>query len=230
MAFLFNDTGCSMKETRRHNPYSRKVIKTAEQEQQLKLAIRNEVARNPVVSVVQLQNALKKRGFQTANGNPLDWRYVSKLLRKLNREKALAVDMQKVNERLAETKERYRVITDKLWKIIDWKIEYLLEEGIGMPQTQDIVRAANTIVKLDLAILKAEMDAGIFDRKLGTVDVNMYRRIELNPDTAAIIAGAFRHWGVKLELPIQRPKVMEQLPPADDHGTAQSGSGVPATS
>jgi hypothetical protein len=75
------------------------VIKTAEQEHQVKLAIRNELARNPIISVVQLQNALKERGFQTAQGNPLDWRYVSKLVRKLNREKALAVDQQKVNER-----------------------------------------------------------------------------------------------------------------------------------
>jgi hypothetical protein len=83
------------------------VIKTAEQEYQLKLAIRNEVARNPLISVVQLQKALKERGFQTANGNPLDWVYVSKLVRKLNREKTLAVDTQKVNVRLAETKERY---------------------------------------------------------------------------------------------------------------------------
>src|SRR5260221_6857988 len=41
------------------------MIKTHEQEIQLKLAIRNEVARNPLISVVQLQNALKERGFQT---------------------------------------------------------------------------------------------------------------------------------------------------------------------
>lgn len=75
------------------------MIKTAEQEQQLKLAIRNEVARNPLISVVQLQNALKERGFKTANGNPLDWVYISKLVRKLNREKAIAVETEKASER-----------------------------------------------------------------------------------------------------------------------------------
>ena len=66
----------------------------------------------------------------------------------------MAVDPQKVNERLAVTKERYRVITDRLWKIIDWKIDYLLNDGIGMPGNDDIIRAANTIVNLDIAILK----------------------------------------------------------------------------
>jgi hypothetical protein len=31
----------------------------------------------------------------------------------------MAVDTQKINERLAETKERYRIIIERLWKIID---------------------------------------------------------------------------------------------------------------
>jgi hypothetical protein len=114
--------------------------KSAEQEQKLKLAVRDLVARNPLTSTHQLCRDLKERGFQTVNGNPLDWYYVDKIVRKLNREKALAVDQQKVNERLAVTKERYRVITDRLWKIIDWKIDYLLNDGIGMPGNDDIRR------------------------------------------------------------------------------------------
>jgi hypothetical protein len=193
------------------------VIKTAEQEHLLKLAIRNEIARNPIISVVQLQNALKEHGFQTAQGNPLDWRYVSKLVRKLNREKAIAVDQQKVNERLAITKERYRVMVERLWKIIDWKSEYI-EQGIWPPKNDEIVRAANTIVKLDLAILKAEMDAGIFDRKLGSVDLNIYRAAPLDPEKAALIADAFKRWGIELTLPTERPKQVQTLPPGDAPG------------
>jgi len=38
---------------------------------------------------------------------------------KANREKALAVDQLKIGERLAITKQRYRVIIQKLWRIID---------------------------------------------------------------------------------------------------------------
>ena len=80
------------------------MIKGSEQERQVKLAIRNELARNPIISVVPLQNALKERGFKTAVGNRLDWRYVAKLVRKLNRERAIAVDQQKISEGLAITK------------------------------------------------------------------------------------------------------------------------------
>jgi hypothetical protein len=202
------------------------VIKTAEQEVQLKLAIRNEVARNPIISVVQLQNALKEHGFKTAQGNPLDWRYVSKMLRKLNREKALSVDQQKVNERLAITKERYRVIIESMWRIIDWKPEYIEQYNIYPPKVGERIKAANTIINLDLAILKAEMDAGIFDRKLGSVDVNMYRAAPLDPEKAALIAGAFKRWGIDLMLPTsERPKQIQPVPPgnapANDSPTGQ---------
>jgi hypothetical protein len=174
--------------------------KTAEVEHQLKLAIRDIVARNPLVSVAALQRDLAERGFKTNQGNTLDWYYVAKVVRKLNREKALAVDTQKIGERLAITKERYRVIIEKLWRIIDWKPEYM-EQGIAMPVTGEIVRAADTIIKLDLAILKAEMDAGIFDRKLGTVDLNIYRALPLDPEQATKIGEAFVRWGINLDLP-----------------------------
>jgi hypothetical protein len=63
--------------------------------------IRNELARNPLISVLQLQNVLKERGRRHGSGKPLRWHYLAKLVRKLNREKALAVDTRKINERLA---------------------------------------------------------------------------------------------------------------------------------
>jgi hypothetical protein len=83
------------------------------------------IARNPLISVVQLQYQLKERGFKTANGHPLDWVYVSKMVRKLNREKALAVDQQKINERLAIVKENFRGIVEAMWRIVDYKFEYI---------------------------------------------------------------------------------------------------------
>jgi hypothetical protein len=61
--------------------------KTAEAEHQLKLAIRDIVAGNPLVSVAALQRDLAERGFKTNQGNTLDWYYVAKVVRKLNHEK-----------------------------------------------------------------------------------------------------------------------------------------------
>lgn len=183
--------------------------KSAEQEHQIRLAIRDVVARNPLISVLQLQSVLKERGFKTAEGNALHWHYLAKLVRKLNREKALAVDLQKVNERIAETKERYRIMVEMLWRIIDYKMEYIELYNLFPPKNDERIKAANTLVKLDLAILKAEMDAGIFDRKLGSVDVNVYRAAPLDPEKASQIADAFKRWGIDLTLPNRKDPVLE---------------------
>jgi hypothetical protein len=191
----------------------------------LKLAVRDVVARNPLISVRALQNELKERGYMTAQGNTLDWQYVAKVVRKLNREKALAVDQQKINERLAETKERYRVIIERLWRIIDYKPEYLHEFLMTPPGTDEVIRAANTIIKLDLAILKAEMDAGIFDRKLGSVDLNVYRAQIIDPEQADLIVTAFKNWGIDLSGPLQRLKPAQALnePTVPDAGGSVQG-------
>jgi hypothetical protein len=47
--------------------------KSAETEERLKLAVRDAIAANPVISVHALQAELKTRGFQTPQGNTLDW-------------------------------------------------------------------------------------------------------------------------------------------------------------
>jgi hypothetical protein len=71
-----------------------------------------------------------ERGFQTAAGNTLDWHYVAKVVRKLGREAVFAVDQQKIQDRLAITKERYRLMVERLWRIIDYKWEYLEKFGL----------------------------------------------------------------------------------------------------
>lgn len=88
--------------------------KTPEAEHQLKLAIRNIIVRDPLLSVSALQRALHERGFKTVQGNPLDWYYVAKVVRKLNREKTLAVGSEKINERLAIMKENFRAVIEIL--------------------------------------------------------------------------------------------------------------------
>jgi hypothetical protein len=49
---------------------------------------------------------------------------VAKVVRKLNREKALAADTQKASERITITKECCRLMVEVLWRIIGYKDEY----------------------------------------------------------------------------------------------------------
>jgi hypothetical protein len=73
--------------------------KTAEQEVNLKLAIRNIIVRNPLISGHQLCRDLAEQKFTTAQGNPLDWFYVAKIVRKLSRESALAAATESDSDR-----------------------------------------------------------------------------------------------------------------------------------
>ena len=197
---------------------------TSVSEQRLKLAVRDIVGRNPLIAVRALQKQLKDKGFQTAQGNPLDWQYVAKVVRKLNCVKALAVDTQKASERIAITKERYRLMVEVRWRIIDWKPEYMEKYTLFPPKPGDVIKAVDTLVKLDIAILKCEMDLGIFDRKLGSMDVNVYRAAPLQADKAQLIAGAFAAWGIQLSVPQDRPMVIVQLPANAGDTAAAHGS------
>ena len=192
------------------------------------MAVRDILARDPLTSVQKLQRDLKHRGFQTAAGNTLDWHYVAKIVRKLGREAAFAVDQQKIEERLAITKERYRLMVERLWPIIDYKWEYLEQFGLYPPKTDEIIKAVNTLMKLDLAILKAEMDAGILERKLGAVDVDVHRAQPIDPEQADAIVTAFKNWGIDLSGPLQRPKPAQltngQTAPVLDAGGSVQGS------
>jgi hypothetical protein len=49
---------------------------------QLKLAGREVIARNLLVSVDELRRQLAERGFKTNQGSPLDWYYVANVVRK----------------------------------------------------------------------------------------------------------------------------------------------------
>ena len=46
-------------------------------------------------------------------------------------------------------------MVERLWRIIDYRWEYLEKFGLYPPKTDEIIKAINTLMKLDLAILKA---------------------------------------------------------------------------
>jgi hypothetical protein len=167
--------------------------------------------------VHQLQRDLLEKGCKVANGNPLDWYYVAKVVWKLNREKTLAVDQQKINENLAIMKENFRAVIEMLWRIIDYKFEYLERYGLYCMKTEEKINPANTLVKLGLAILSAEIGAGIVDLKLGSVNLNIYQVQPLDPEKAHAIAGIFKVRGINRTLLEESAKVLEPIPAGGEH-------------
>lgn len=166
----------------------------AAKEAEIKRAIRIAIAKDPLISARRLQQALLKEGFKTYRDAPLDIDYVLKLVKKVNAEGAHDIKDSEIESRMTETRERFRVTLERLFKIAFWEWDYL-KDGIGMPEVRDQVKALEAIMKMDIALLQAEMDAGIFKRSLGTLEIEK-RNAPLTPERKLAIIEAFRKQGI----------------------------------
>ncbi len=170
------------------------------QEEKIKRAIRDAIVIDPLISVAKLQDALYDKGYRTANNKSLDWDYVAKMRHKVHRQSIENVDRQEVSTRIAEMKERYRLIYEQLIRIAYYSDD-LKKEGIPPPSVRDRVSALREIIKLDVALFGAEMDAGIFNRHLGTLEIDK-RNKPLTAEARELIKQAMINWGmIPKELP-----------------------------
>jgi hypothetical protein len=85
-------------------------------EAELRREIRDARALDPLISVSALEQRLEKkfnRGFS--------YRYIAKLADKIARQALIEADRTKIEERLAFNRENYRIVRDRLMKIVTWK-------------------------------------------------------------------------------------------------------------
>jgi hypothetical protein len=168
-------------------------------ESEIKRELRMAIAQDPLISVRRLQVRLSERGLITCGDNPLSPKYILKLVHKINQEQAKDFDEVKISERMTKTRGRFDVAIQRLFKIAFWEWDFL-KEGIPMPTAGEQVQALATIGKMDIALLQAEMDAGVFERKLGTVDLAIRRSQPLTPEAREILLKAWRNWGLLPEV------------------------------
>jgi len=136
-------------------------------EAELRREIRDARALDPLISVSALEQHLEKkfnRGFS--------YRYIAKLADKIARQALIEADRTKIEERLAFTRENYRLIRERLAEIVFWQFDPdspVPIEKQRPPYNEDVIDAAKTMVMLDLAILKAEIDNGLYRRPLDVI-------------------------------------------------------------
>lgn len=171
---------------------------TNETEERIKRAVRDIIAIDPLVSVSRLQRSLAERNFVGPKGNPLDWHYVAKVVRKVTREGAMQVDTQKLSERILPIKERYRLIAEEYIRIGFWRPPALgqPDHGIPQPSNRDKMKALELLLKLDLAILRAEIEVGLFERSMTPEEEERLRAKPLSKDTLDRIANTFARFGI----------------------------------
>ncbi len=159
----------------------------------IKREIRLAIVQDPMISVRRLQDRLFERGFKTSNNNEISKEYLLKLVHKLNGEAVRVIRDSEIEGRLAQTKQRFSMIFERLFKIAFWEWKYM-EEGIFMPEVKDQIKAMEAIMKMDIALIQAEMDAGIFKRNLGTLEIQK-RNAPLTPERKTEILDVLKNWG-----------------------------------
>lgn len=161
-----------------------------EKEEYIKMTIRNSIALNPLVSIRKMQEMVEKN-----TGRSISDKYAAKLMRKVRRQAVVESDRKQINERLAEVRERYRMLIEDLTRTIYWKPDFLNDYGLHRPSFKERHAAIKLVAQLELALFKAELDAGMFqDRR--TAIAEMLKQGVLPTELQEQIVSVFRTWKV----------------------------------
>jgi len=159
-----------------------------EKEEFLQNTIRNAIAVNPLVSIRGMQEIVEHN-----TGRSISDKYTSKLMRKIRRQAIIQSDQKQMNERLAEIRERFRVLTDDLFRTIYWKPDFLEQYGLSYPSFKQRLAAMKLLAQLELALFHAELDAGMFENKQIAIE-EMLRQGVLPTELREQVIGVFRTW------------------------------------
>lgn len=159
-----------------------------EKEEFLRSTIRDAIAANPLVTIRGMQEIVE---YNT--GRPISDKYVVRLMHKIRRRAVIQSDRKKMNERLAEVRERYRLLMDDLMRTIYWKPEFLEMYALQPPSFKERLAAMKLLAQMELALFRAELDAGMFEDRQAAID-EMLRQGVLPTELREQVIGAFRTW------------------------------------
>jgi hypothetical protein len=87
-------------------------------EERIRRTIRDARAIDPLITVTDLQATLEKKLNRT-----LSRKYITRIAGKVARQSLIEADRTQIEERLAQTREGYRLIRERLLKIVYWTPE-----------------------------------------------------------------------------------------------------------
>jgi hypothetical protein len=113
----------------------------------------------------------------------LDRHYVTKLAKKLYAERARRADRYTLNQALAAFQDTMTQVVRVAWSIANDQFA----------KNQDRVMALKEIREANNVVFDKLFDAGVFERKLGTVDANI-RNSPISDERDKAIASVFSNW------------------------------------
>ncbi|MFA6918238.1 MAG: hypothetical protein WC285_05440 [Candidatus Gracilibacteria bacterium] len=159
-----------------------------QQEEFLQNIIRDSMAVNPLVSIRRMQ-----RLVETNTGRSISDKYTAKLMHKIRRRAVVQSDRKRMNERLAEVRERYRILMQELSRIIFWNREHLRKYGLRQPNLKERLAAMKLSAQMELALFRAELDAGMFENRQVVIN-EMLQQGVLPTELHEQVIGVFRRW------------------------------------
>ncbi len=128
-----------------------------EKREEHKIKVRNILIRRPNVSIRQIVKVLKSENAE------LDKDYVNKIVRELDAKRTANLDKYALKSAVASFWERVNETDTYLWQILTDPKQ----------PARDRVMAAREIRLNYKDVLEVMFNAGMFDRKVGKVDINM---------------------------------------------------------
>lgn len=192
-----------------------------EKQQYHKSRIRDIMILKPSVSAEGIQHELERSPLDPIR---LDRHYIAKLTKKIKKERMLKIDRADIKERIVSMRETYEIVAQQMWNILlDEKLNYE-KGGIGAR-----VAAGKVIIEAQKNLLESEMNAGIYNRKLGTVALEATGRVDhihrLEPEIKAPIMKALENYGIikRVKYTIADPTADTVNPTAEPVGTGIVG-------
>ena len=153
--------------------------------------VREILALKPAASIITITNVLRKHPDEPLN---LDRHYVSQLLKKIRGERIHRYDKAEVRATLAELQDTMRELDQQMWTIV-------LD-----PRASKAARtmAAGRIIESNYKFFDAQLNAGIFERNLGKVRLELEHERKNTPlpdDVREIMLAALKAQGLIKETP-----------------------------
>lgn len=153
--------------------------------------VRSLLVQNPMISGEGIRRHLEAQGLI------LDRHYVNKLVNEIHAERSKRADTWILNHALASLQDSMADIVRAAWEIVNDPMARNMDKTFAMKE----IREAHNL------IFEKLFDAGVFERKLGTLDATI-RNTPLPDERKQAIRSVFENWGL-----LSAPK--EDVQPAE---------------
>src|ERR1017187_5846823 len=141
--------------------------------------VRSLLVQNPMISGEGIRRHLEAQGLI------LDRHYVNKLVNEIHAERSKRADTWILNHALASLQDSMADIVRAAWEIVNDPMARNMDKTFAMKE----IREAHNL------IFEKLFDAGVFERKLGTLDATI-RNTPLPEERKQAIRSVFENWGL----------------------------------